>query len=349
MKYLEIYNKIKEDIVSGKYPENTRLPFTKELIKKYGVSSRTVQHAMKILQLDGLVKGVPSKGTFVRKRKDSHLYSASRKELRVVVLTPQSITGAMVASYFNNIFWGVEKTLERIGGRVHLISIRNRQVQEIIREILFLEINNIITSEIEDKTFLREIERLGLPVVHLEIPEIMSHKPVIAANNVQGGSLALKKLVDLGHKKILYLGTYIPSIKKNDAMSDRRWQGISELARKKNLKNVNQEIISLDSRTRARSVRKVLERHNDFSGIISTVGFQLIKSVLEERPQADTRNIDLVAFDMTEKPALIHRKPVYFCKWDGKQMGERAMKILLGNNARLPRVQLLPMFLERNL
>jgi DNA-binding LacI/PurR family transcriptional regulator len=349
MKYLEIYKKIKGDILSGKHPKDSKLPHTDELIRIFGAARRTVRRAVNMLEMEGLVKGVQSKGTFVRDLKEAHLYMVPKKTLKVGVITPHSYTAAMVTAYFTDIFFGIERTLEKIDGGVHMLACRNRDPLEIIKELNFLEVNSIITVELEDDRFRLPFENLGLPMVHLELSRETGKKSIIAADNVHGGEIALKKLYELDHRNILYLGSYNQFLKKNDPMSDRRWQGISREAAVRNMNNVNCEVIAMERNTRARDVKLALEKHDDCTGIISMAELDTIKETLEKRPQSETKNIDVVFFDLSARPVAIHRKPVWFCKWDGRRMGEMAVKKLQDRDNKFPRIRYMPMFLDRNL
>lgn len=48
--YIEIYNKIKEDIILGKYPPGTFLPPETELADNFYVSRITIRKAMQLLK-----------------------------------------------------------------------------------------------------------------------------------------------------------------------------------------------------------------------------------------------------------------------------------------------------------
>lgn len=63
--YLEVAEKIKEDIFSGKYPVGTMLPTETELEKLFGVSKITVRKAIELLAVDEYVEKKSGKGTTV--------------------------------------------------------------------------------------------------------------------------------------------------------------------------------------------------------------------------------------------------------------------------------------------
>lgn len=53
--YIEIYNKLKQDIIIGKYPPGSMLPTEMELADMFYVSRITVQKAMQLLRKDGFI------------------------------------------------------------------------------------------------------------------------------------------------------------------------------------------------------------------------------------------------------------------------------------------------------
>ncbi len=67
--YLQIYKLIREDIISGVYPYNTKLPSKRLLSEELGVSTVTVEHAYDLLCEEGYVESHERSGFFVIFRK----------------------------------------------------------------------------------------------------------------------------------------------------------------------------------------------------------------------------------------------------------------------------------------
>lgn len=63
--YLEVADKIKEDIFSGKYPVGTMLPTENELEEMFQVSKITVRKAIELLATDEYVEKKSGRGTTV--------------------------------------------------------------------------------------------------------------------------------------------------------------------------------------------------------------------------------------------------------------------------------------------
>lgn len=63
--YLEVADKLKEDIFSGKYPVGTMLPTENELEEDFGVSKITIRKAIELLAADEYLEKKSGKGTTI--------------------------------------------------------------------------------------------------------------------------------------------------------------------------------------------------------------------------------------------------------------------------------------------
>jgi DNA-binding transcriptional regulator YhcF (GntR family) len=64
--YLQVADDLRRSIRSGDLSSGDKLPSTRELMGRYGVANMTVQHALRVLRDEGLIYGVPGRGSFVR-------------------------------------------------------------------------------------------------------------------------------------------------------------------------------------------------------------------------------------------------------------------------------------------
>lgn len=63
--YLYLYQRIKEDILAGNLPKNTRLPSKRSFAKNLGISTITVENAYAQLQSEGYIYSRPKRGFYV--------------------------------------------------------------------------------------------------------------------------------------------------------------------------------------------------------------------------------------------------------------------------------------------
>jgi DNA-binding GntR family transcriptional regulator len=63
--YVQLAADLRDAIAAGQYKEGDRLPSTRRLAETHGISTGTVQHAMKLLREEGLIGGHQGRGVFV--------------------------------------------------------------------------------------------------------------------------------------------------------------------------------------------------------------------------------------------------------------------------------------------
>lgn len=76
-KYLSIYEHVRDDIVSGVYAKNTKLPSKRVMADEYGVSVITIEHAYELLAEEGYILPEEKKGYYVIYAPDSFFDVAS--------------------------------------------------------------------------------------------------------------------------------------------------------------------------------------------------------------------------------------------------------------------------------
>ena len=63
--YVQLADELRAAIESGRYKEGDQLPSTRQLAEEHGISTGTVQRAMKVLRDQGLVGAHQGRGAFV--------------------------------------------------------------------------------------------------------------------------------------------------------------------------------------------------------------------------------------------------------------------------------------------
>ncbi|OGJ93361.1 MAG: hypothetical protein A2487_10610 [Candidatus Raymondbacteria bacterium RifOxyC12_full_50_8] len=350
IKYLDIYTRLKEEIESGRYPVNTLLPTSIELSHIYGVSLQTVQKARRLLEVEGLLKGIPAKGTLVTSKTMVHHYYPKSKTPRIGLLAPYMPSAMVGNTYLAGIVQGMQTEMTALKGLIQIISLYGKSSFEIIREINFFKINGLVTIELEDDKLRKEIEVFSMPMVHLEILDSATHWKTIVANHANGGIIALRKLVELGHRNILYLNVFKSRLNKPDQMSQVRWTGIEEEADKISGLEIHKEDVTVGKGSLyiKEQVADILQIHKACTAIISSLFTDHVKDYFETRNISRARKMDFIFYHEDSRPYLINKKPVWICKTDGRTMGRLAVKTLLDTKDTYPKTQYVPMHLDRN-
>ena len=80
--YLQIYKQIKEDIINGYYPYNTKLPSKRLLADETDTSTVTIEHAYALLCDEGYVESRERSGFFVIFRKTDGFALSTENDFR---------------------------------------------------------------------------------------------------------------------------------------------------------------------------------------------------------------------------------------------------------------------------
>ena len=99
MEYLsrkQIFEKIRQDIIDGKYKKGDSL-VEQKLAEEFGVSRTPVREAMRQLELDGLVESIPNRGVFV--------YGITNEDIEDIYQIRRRIEGLAA-------FWAVKRITE---------------------------------------------------------------------------------------------------------------------------------------------------------------------------------------------------------------------------------------------
>ncbi|MBE5825112.1 MAG: PLP-dependent aminotransferase family protein [Butyrivibrio sp.] len=86
-RYLRVYEQVREDIINGRYPVDTKLPSKRVMADSMGVSVITVEHAYELLAEEGYIIPVQKSGYFVT-FDDSDIYSLPGKETKAPAPKP---------------------------------------------------------------------------------------------------------------------------------------------------------------------------------------------------------------------------------------------------------------------
>ena len=205
IKYLEIYNRIKEQILAGEYPVGSRLPTEKELSEKYEVSVHTVRQAMALFSTEGVIRKIAGSGTFIQEMPGkANGRMASAKNIGVIVWE-------QTQHMFPKVLHAVEEEVFAHG--YHNIACSTGRdplrEREIIERLVEQGIRGFIISPISwDECCLgnyRYILEQNIPLVIINRRAREIRATSIVVNNEIAGYLATRRLLETGHRRIGHL------------------------------------------------------------------------------------------------------------------------------------------------
>lgn len=204
--YKTIYHYYKDKILSGEYHPGDQLPTQKEIKEEFGVSRITVIKAMKELESSDLIYRVQGSGSYVNEREDKIEKHKGGKLSMISLVLPfrMNISSALLR--------GVEKIADKYNYFVTFHNTTNNPKREkkILNEIISAGSQGIILYPLETNENIGLysnliIDKYPLVLVDRSIPGIQL--PLVSTNNRKAFSNITKHLLELGHTRIIFVGT----------------------------------------------------------------------------------------------------------------------------------------------
>ncbi|HOK55946.1 MAG TPA: GntR family transcriptional regulator [bacterium] len=203
---IPFYKQIKEEILKkiekGEYKVGDKIPSISELSKIYNVSNIVVRQALGELVKEGYLEGIPGKGTFVKEKREE-----IKRDEKLVGLIFTEMVGN---PFFAEIFTGIESVLSSYGYHM-VISVSYNIVERekrFLKEYMERGVRGIIITPTEvnrtviDNEIFSELQRQNIPVIFVDRKIEGIDFDYISSDNVEGGYIATKYLISLGHKRI---------------------------------------------------------------------------------------------------------------------------------------------------
>jgi len=201
-KYYIVMENLKKRISEGEIKVGDRLPSENELVEEFSVSRHTIRKALSILETDGFIEAIHGRGTFCIERT-----KAKGGSHNIAVVT------TYISDYiFPMLIQGIDKVLTKEGYSIILKNTANSQKNEAkaLEDIMTKNIDGLIIEPSKSEIFCRhmnqykQLDEMGIPYVFLQgtYPQ-MKEKPNIIMDDVKGGYLLTKYLIELGHKNII--------------------------------------------------------------------------------------------------------------------------------------------------
>lgn len=198
-KYSMIEQHFIKKIYSGAIKYMEQIPTENEIVQAFNVSRHTVRKALDNLENNGFIKREQGKGTFC-------CYSIEKKTSRKIAIVTTYISDYI----FPGIISGVEDVLSSFGHTLSLFNTNNdkNKEAECLRKIVDGDFDGVIIeptlSALENVNinYFRELEKNNIPYVmfHAKYDELDCS--YLTMDDLEGGYIATKYLLQLGHRKI---------------------------------------------------------------------------------------------------------------------------------------------------
>ena len=211
-KYYKLKQALLTDIQNGVYPPNSKLPSESQLRKKYNISSTPIKRVIRELVSEGIIYTIQGKGCFVNgsKLETSKIYQNINidymRNKRIVFITPGMLDG-----FYSPILQGLLKMIQKRGYRLEIynsegeyaveMKLLSKCLEEMISGLIFIP-----NSYERDYRHLFQIQKKGIPVILVDRNIKNSYFDYVGSDNINASKSAVKYLIKLGHKRILYWG-----------------------------------------------------------------------------------------------------------------------------------------------
>src|SRR5919197_1303158 len=216
--HVQIAARVRREVQEGIYGPGERLPAEVHLARQLGVSRGTVRQALTALLEEGLLQTVPGRGTFVSD-------GTTRRSVGLIGMILPSVVRARNPELID----GAEEAARRAGYSLILgISGDERWLEaEQLQRIAAQGASGAIVYTVDgpmDMPVLRRMVDQGFPLVLIDryIPDMAVD--TVTMDNLGGGFLATQHLIDLGYRRVGYIGTdNIGTSSLVERMAGYRW------------------------------------------------------------------------------------------------------------------------------
>ena len=194
--YFSALETLKKEILSGKYPLNSKLPSESELSKDLNISVTTIRKILNTLRESNLIETIKGSGSFVCNQ-------TINRHIPVIIYNSDSTFRS------TELLQGIQDFFNEVGF-VSLPTFNDADPQketQLITNLIEKGHTNIIIyplSSESNSAFYQFVMRKG---VNLTFVDTLPHNitcDYVSSCNLLGGYIATKKLIDLGHKNIAF-------------------------------------------------------------------------------------------------------------------------------------------------
>ncbi|OGV50513.1 MAG: hypothetical protein A2017_01365 [Lentisphaerae bacterium GWF2_44_16] len=160
----EVYDRLKADILAGRLKEAAQLPKEVDLARSLGVARGTLRNVLDMLENDGLIVRLRSKGTFVKPRNQG-------TETRKILILLDTINQSDITWPSNYIIPGIENEAGKLGMKTEVCPLHFVSGMDIDAGVSFLQKADIYGAVIfggrftGNEPYIRMLRKLGKPVV----------------------------------------------------------------------------------------------------------------------------------------------------------------------------------------
>lgn len=197
----QLTNQVRQLILSRRWPTGFRVPSETELQRRLGISRSTIRHALRTIEIEGLIERVAGRGTFVSALRDRDRIHSPLAFMVIDFDHPQQrelLRGAeSVAREAGYPMFFCNSDFDPIEERRMLEQLKHDEVAGVL---LWMSIEN------GKSDFVAQLSEPDFPPITMMDRTFEGIScDYVASNNYRGTSQAIEHLVELGHEQIAFL------------------------------------------------------------------------------------------------------------------------------------------------
>lgn len=329
---------VRELMISKGLARGAELPTYQELCAELGLSYVTVKRGMDLLEAEGLVRRIPSKGTFVAKA----IRRESRPLQRALMVFRSSIMRAFVEQSLTDMTRGALTEIDSTGAWARLVSIQGDGL--LFADHIEPTVDGLLLVGIENAAYLQLASNWGIPAVALDYCSEEVPMDFVACDNKAAARCAVERLLKLGHRRLAYVGEretgrLVPNQHKDEVLelkfSDfrERREGVAEALQAAGLQPVATLLAQPGRKGHTWHVDEPVARllalgvETPTAVLASSAWLAAgLMEALERRGKRVPRDVSVCAVAGSSMPAS--SPDVTYCRFDFAAMGRKAVEVL---------------------
>jgi LacI family transcriptional regulator len=195
----QVADHVKELIRAQRLRSGDRLPTYDELCAATGASLVTVKRGMDMLDAEGIVRCIHGRGSFVRRE----LVRTGRPLKTIGIIYPASYGQLFSLPYLRQIMQGIGEEAKQVD--VNIFTLHEEGFVT-ASQLADRHIDGVVLIGVENDDLLGEFASWSIPGVVADYCSPRIPLDFVACDNAKGVEHAVRHLVELGHRRIQYVG-----------------------------------------------------------------------------------------------------------------------------------------------
>lgn len=221
LKYMQLYQWLKDQIVDGRLGPGSKVPAELKLAEMFHVSRQTVRQGILLLEKEGLVTRIQGSGTYVTERSAKYI----RRNTKTIGVIMTYVDDYIFPSIIN----GINTYLSDAGYTINLYITYNKRCNEekILRTILDSPVDGLIieptkSSLVNTNKALYEQIACNLPCILVNCYYPSLNLPYVMPDNTESVRVITNYLIERGHRRIAGI------FKADDEQGNLRFAGYAQ-------------------------------------------------------------------------------------------------------------------------